>query len=145
VNNILTSKVLPPRVGYLVDDFCCFTLTITWLLSNCLFWPILTNAWLIFLVGSLEVLWFAANVYRTYWNYRNEKIGIIHSGNASVERLVEGGRQRGCTARRAHTAATKRHASLLHILPLPRCARILSSGSMLLGGLSPVCVCVCVC
>jgi hypothetical protein len=63
VNNILTSKVLPPRVGFLIDDFCAFTLTPTWLLSNLLFWPIL-NVGESLIVGAIEIGFFSLNVLR---------------------------------------------------------------------------------
>ncbi len=78
VNNILTSKVLPARVGYLIDDFCAYTLTITWLLSNLLFWPLL-NVGFSLLVGAIEIAFFSLNVLRTYWNWKHEKIGIRDS------------------------------------------------------------------
>jgi len=81
VNNILTSKVLPPRVGYLIDDFCAFTLTPTWLLSNLLFWPILNVPGELF-IGALEIAYFSLNVYRTYWNYKHDVLGVRVSGNA---------------------------------------------------------------
>jgi hypothetical protein len=76
VNNILTSKVLPPRVGYLIDDFCGKTLTVLWLLSNLLFWPIL-NVGLALFVGAIEIGFFAANVYRVWWNWQHETIGFM--------------------------------------------------------------------
>ena len=86
VNNILTSKVLPARVGYLIDDFCAFTITATWVLSNALFWPLL-NTPLELLVGALEIGFFSLNVIRTYWNWKHEKLGIGASGKASASTL----------------------------------------------------------
>lgn len=84
VNNILTSKVLPARVGFLIDDFCCYTLTITWWLSNLLFWPLLNTGGEL-IVGAIEIAYFAGNLLRVWWNWKHEKKGMADALRASVE------------------------------------------------------------
>jgi hypothetical protein len=75
VNYILSSKTVPEQVGRLIDDWCSYTVPITWILSNCLFWPFIQNPFLFAFVVFIYVFYFSFNVIRTYWNYKNGKRG----------------------------------------------------------------------
>ena len=75
VNHVLTSKQWPAAVALLTDDFCQWTILPVWLMSNLLFWPLMNDAG-VGCVATLEVLYFGANVYRVWWNWRNDTRGM---------------------------------------------------------------------
>ena len=128
VNNILTSKVLPARVGYLIDDFCAYTLTITWLLSNLLFWPLLPIPASLF-VGAVEIAFFSLNVLRTWWNWRHEKMGVVDSSKALVAwvkaRYFQGKRAGKFIAEQGERGGR----FIVSHLPIPGAAALVSSSS----------------
>lgn len=128
VNNILTSKVLPARVGYLIDDFCAYTLTITWLLSNLLFWPLLPIPASLF-VGAVEIGFFSLNVLRTWWNWRHEKMGVVDSSRALVAwvkaRYFQGKRAGKFIAEQGERGGR----FIVSHLPIPGAAALASSSS----------------
>ena len=76
VNNVIVGQYFPERLAFLVDDFCGYTIPILWILSNLLFWPFLDDVGTGF-VAFLEVAWFAFNIIRTWWNWKNEKKGMV--------------------------------------------------------------------
>ena len=78
VHHILYSKAFPAKLAWLIDDFCAYTLIIVWCLSNLLAWPPLIgdNQALYGFVLFLDVAYLLLNVYRFYWNWRNDKKGL---------------------------------------------------------------------
>lgn len=76
VNYIITHKYWSNNVALLVDDFCQWTILPVWLLSNLMFWPLMNNVGIGF-IATLETLYILANIYRIYWNYRNDQKGMI--------------------------------------------------------------------
>jgi hypothetical protein len=89
VNNILTTKVIPATIARLIDDFCAWTLLTTWCLSNLLFWPFTANVPLRLFIGAVEIGFFGINLYRSWWNWKHEKLGIVEPSRASVEEVEE--------------------------------------------------------
>ena len=78
VHHIIYSKAFPAKLAWLIDDYCAYTLSIVWLLSNLLAWPPLlgNNQALYGLVLTLDIGYMLLNVYRFYWNWRNDKKGV---------------------------------------------------------------------
>jgi len=78
VHHILYSKAFPAKLAWLIDDFCAYTLIIVWCLSNLLAWPPLIgdNQALYGFVLFLDIAYILLNVYRFYWNWRNDKKGV---------------------------------------------------------------------
>jgi hypothetical protein len=77
VNHLLVSKSFPPLVARLVDDFFQWTVPVVWCLSNLIFWPILPSPYLDAFFAVLMVAYIAANAYRIYWCFRQQKEGMI--------------------------------------------------------------------
>jgi hypothetical protein len=60
----------------LLDDFCAHVVTVMWILSNLLFWPIFKDDdALTGFVYSIMVAYFGINVVRFAYNWRYEKRG----------------------------------------------------------------------
>ena len=78
VHHILYSKAFPAKLAWLIDDFCAYTLAVVWLLSNLLAWPPLLGGSdvLYGLVLLLDVAYLLLNVYRFYWNWKEDKKGV---------------------------------------------------------------------
>ena len=96
VNHLLVSKVYPPLIARLVDDFFQWTVPVVWCLSNLIYWPILPSPYLNALFGAVMAAYIAANAYRIYWCYKHQKEGIVTPIKALIQhirhRLDEGER-----------------------------------------------------
>lgn len=78
VHHILYSKAFPAKLAWLIDDFCAYTLAVVWCLSNLLAWPPLLGGSqaLYGLVLFIDVSYLLLNVYRFYWNWKEDKKGV---------------------------------------------------------------------
>ena len=77
VNHLLVSKVYPPLIARLVDDFFQWTVPVVWGLSNLIYWPILPSPYVNAFFGLVMAAYIALNAYRIYWCYKHQKEGVI--------------------------------------------------------------------